>query len=298
MEMLLEPKHRSSALSFGSSVHEALAAWYEPTLWRDARLNPREVHPSIRDEWEERKLRALSAFEKKAYELRLTESIEDGGKRSIERGIEILTAYFDDKYPYEDFIVENVELPFICEVTDLDPPFIYGGTIDGLIRKQGKLGGMEHKTVSRLDRSYLESFRPNHQVTGYCYALSEYVSEPVFGFLLNLVHVVKEKTTFIRLETKRTPEEIQGFKRQIIEIVKEIRRCRESGVWTQNAPEACKAYGGCSYSVLCNVESRYFQNFVDFNYTREIPGDMTFMEKLSDPTEVDRMLEQGLRGLK
>jgi hypothetical protein len=46
----------------------------------------------------------------------------------------------------------------------------YIGTIDGILRnekKDSRITMAENKTAARLDRSWIESFKMKHQVTGY-----------------------------------------------------------------------------------------------------------------------------------
>lgn len=290
-EDLLVPKFQSKALEMGSSIHEGLAAWYAPE------------YANAPIEW--RKNLALEEFTHRASDGGLDPLKTGDPKRSIERGQEVLYQYFD-KYPTETFIVEAVELPFIVQIDDLDPPFLFAGTIDGIIRESdGKLAGFEHKTTSKLDSGYVNSFRPNHQISAYTWALSDFLEEEVTRFQVNLIHILKNETNFLRFATQREQWELDSFRQQIPDMVRQIRESRKTGRWTQNTTQ-CGAYGGCPYRVLCNADGNptEYRKFRDQEFLVENPGDMKFVDTLiksqesgQNEEELEKIMET-IKGIK
>ena len=264
---LLVPTGRSTALGFGTVFHAAMESWY-----------------SFKD-YERAKRDMLDEADKCG----LVETMEEHPKHSKERALKVFEQYvntYKDDFTVE--IVDNrpaIEVPFVVEINDISPSFLYVGTLDGIIRRNGALYGFEHKTTQRVDDAYLHSFRPNHQITGYCWGLSNYIEEPIGNFLVNIVHLLKNETKFLRINTTRTTYEVHDFKKQLIAMVTDIRKARLDEAWYMNTTN-CSAYGGCPYRELCTANPEHVENFKAAAYEKELPRDLLFVNSLLSGREI------------
>lgn len=131
--------------------------------------------------------------------------------RTPARGLEMIIAYIDKRGPNAaDFELVAIEKPFIVPLDPEDDTLFYIGRIDKIVRRHGKVLGIEHKTSTEYRKNgpfkntFLESFSPNSQVDGYLYALHMLFPGGVGGVWVDaaLVHKVEEGFTFIPIEKK------------------------------------------------------------------------------------------------
>ena len=182
--------------------------------------------------------------------------IED--KRTPDKGIDLLSKYFTH-YKNEPFEVIATEVGGAIE---LRPDLIYTTRIDLIVQWLSPRGifGFDHKSTS--DMSGLVP-KPNNQITGYVANLME-MYEDVLGFQMNLIGVFKtdkqkdrlsgkmvEREIFQRLSTTRNSKEITMWKKEILQTVDFIDRCRDSKIWPRF--DKCKPWRNslCPYHDLC-----------------------------------------------
>lgn len=129
--------------------------------------------------------------------------------RTPGRAYEMIVAYVDHRLPHAaDFELIAVERPFVVPLDPDDDTLFYVGRIDKIVRRRGKILGIEHKTTSAYRKNgpftsgFLDSFSPNAQVDGYLYALHMMYPGEVGGVWVDaaLVHKQVEGYTFIPVE--------------------------------------------------------------------------------------------------
>lgn len=256
---MLVPQGKSKAMSFGSTIHEGIAEWYK-------------THDLGK---------VCASMERKGTEYELELSNETDPKHSIERARNILLQYADH-YKERDLHVKYVEMPFVVEVPGLNDtkPFLFAGTIDGLAEMVGdeepKLYLLESKTTTRLSSNYVMSFKPNNQITAYCWALSKYLEKPLYGAVINIIHILTKETNFLRHVTTREPWELIAWEHELQTIVEDVRRAREYESWYQNTSQ-CNIYGSCPYQTLCNTPPALMDNFMSTGYETRIPDDLRWL---------------------
>lgn len=247
-------RRKSSALSFGSALHEGLAAWYK------SGGNLATALLSIQTKW-----------------------VDQGPTddyRTLEKCLRVMMEY-SKEYPTENFtvlgfpdnpLVENhftldtgYYLPLCPECKHLHPmtePIIYrncslctaplerleyGGIFDGVVEFSGRFFILEHKSTSMLGSYYFDQFKPNNQVTGYIWAARKLSGQPVGGALINAIGVYKVGATkFARQITTRSDVEISEWLQNVWYEAAEIQMNMNNMYWPQRT-QACTMYGKCEY---------------------------------------------------
>ena len=235
--MDLEAKTVSPALEFGKAIHLGLEAYY--------------THQRSLDE-------AVRAFAT-CYSDR-----EGDELRTVENGVKLLTTYAE-VYKHESLEILGLEQGFAVPVPHPDKPghsIIYGGKLDGLVKWDGAVYVLEHKTTSALNYSYFEQFRPNQQLDGYVYGARALTGLPIAGVLVNALEPWKEvkrvtdKTKrpedhFARAPIQRSEIELEDFARDVNEIVGEILKCEQDNRYYKTR-SACRDFNyNCVYKDLC-----------------------------------------------
>ena len=174
-----------TALSFGSAVHSALERWFKYNIKEDAILVARSF-PGLDTE---NQIKAAVLIEK----------------------------YIEHWCNDEDlFRVVGIEKEFSVPLTNPDTnsksrTWKLCGKADGLLRVNGKLYIMEHKTTSCLDDTYIARIQIDKQIALYADALSRELKEPVCGAIYDII----QKPT-IRMKKGETEEEFQARRAALI----------------------------------------------------------------------------------
>lgn len=158
---------KSAGLAFGDLMHIGLAHWhanYDPNAALDAMLQ----HP-FQDPYDD--------------------------YRTKEKALRLLAQYFSKYGKDPQWEVIFTETAF--EVVDPSIDFKWGGRIDLVVRWQGRLWIVDHKTTSAFDKNWWDQFFPDTQTAGYTWAASHLHGEPIYGAIVNMLQVnnnKKEKT--------------------------------------------------------------------------------------------------------
>lgn len=233
------------AADFGSSIHLSLEHYYKNGMTDESIIEALEIFT-------------------KTY----THDIDE--KRTVGKGLEILSNYFL-RYRHEPFNVIAAEVGGACEIGD----YTYTVRLDLAVEWLNPTGiyGWDHKTTSSLQRLLV---KPNNQITGYIYYLSQ-VYENILGYMINgigvystdeemdksvpkvlspktgkLIYAKKQRETFLRMPTSRSPIELEQWKKEVLHTIHQIEDSTERGVWVKHSPHYCTAYRGkCQYLDLC-----------------------------------------------
>jgi hypothetical protein len=161
----LVPRARIPVQRFGATVHAALAAHYLGRGAAGIEIELLKAYPNRASDPEERADYNLAAAMMRAY---------------------------TTQYPTETFQVVHVERPFrqpiINPTTDAaSRSFVIAGKVDAVVRQDGALWLMEHKTASVIDQAYTERLWGDFQSVLYAHAISQEIGEPVAGVLYNVL---------------------------------------------------------------------------------------------------------------
>lgn len=250
-------KGKSAALGFGGAMHAGLAEWYRSGDLGQSLL-------AIRGEWPH------------------DHPVDD--YRTLGKCIEVMTDYASH-YPHENFHIVGapdnpmIEVSFTLETglylpcfgstcagldepSDEDPPCClncgdpmepieYGGIFDGLTESGPNVYVLEHKTTSQLGKTYFYQFKPNNQISGYCWAAGMLSGRRVGGALINAIGVYKSSATkFERSLTTRNDSEIQDWLNNLRQVCIEIKHHEMRNEWPQRTV-SCTMYGRCEFYDVC-----------------------------------------------
>jgi hypothetical protein len=170
---------------------------------------------------------------------------EQDAKRTPEKGQAMLTTY---EQKYKDVLIEFLytETPFAIALPN---NIILCGKIDAIVKWNGDVYVFERKTTSALGKTFFEQFELNYQIDIYSLACHELVGECA-GAIVDVARVLKGKTSyddFMRVPISRTSEDLYFAKKNLIEIIEDMR----NGPIYQNKCECMKWFRKCAYHDLC-----------------------------------------------
>lgn len=156
--------------------------------------------------------------------------------------------------PWEIVAVEkefDISLPINSPITSRHVRLT--GRWDGIIRMNGVLLILEHKTTSLDLSTFLEEFALNHQITRYATAASHILQLPIVGAMVNVIRKPKpgSRTQFARQIFARGPEDQAAHLLEIeaMRAAEDVYRVR--GVWPQNNASCRQWFRLCEYLPLC-----------------------------------------------
>jgi hypothetical protein len=232
------------AADFGSCIHQSLEHYYKEGMTDQAIVEALEIFTNN-------------------YKHDMDE------KRTVGKGLEILSNYFL-RYRHEPFNVIDPEVGGACEIGE----YLYTVRLDLVVEWANPKGvyGFDHKTTSSLHRLLV---KPNNQITGYIYYLNQ-VYENILGYMINgigvyatdeeidksvpkvmgksgkLVYAKKQRETFVRMPTSRSPIELEQWKKEVLQTIHQIEDSTSRNIWVKHSPHYCTAYRGkCQYLDLC-----------------------------------------------
>lgn len=185
-ERNLVPVEKSAALSFGTLVHAGLEFWFK---YHNANG-------------------AVNAVESLAEKLDIDEI--EVAKASV------LLERYTKFYSLDPFDVEEVEYEFCTPLINPktkypSKTFRLSGKVDGIVRMNGKLFILEHKTTSAIDDAYIGRILIDSQISIYANAISYVLNEPVVGAIYDIL--VKPRTKFKEGETE---EQFEARKAELL----------------------------------------------------------------------------------
>jgi len=152
-------EHRSSALAFGSAIHEALAFFYSRMRADGSEPTSEELAQSFRDAWRDQLDRDVPVlFSEKESE----ETLTDLGVRML--------SVFLEKAPRPEVVID-VETAWSIELIDHETGEVLPrlvGVFDAVVRNGERFRILEHKTGARKWTDDKLSFDP--QITAYTLA--------------------------------------------------------------------------------------------------------------------------------
>lgn len=224
----------SSAQDFGTLVHQALADWYL-------------AKPSLR----------TKEFMVSAWTTRFTEMNykPQDDRKTFDTGLAALIKYatlFSD---------DELEVMMIDGVPCVEYPFdvlLCGnirlfGTIDLIVKnKAGQVFVMDHKTTTTLGESWMNLWKPNHQMSAYVYA-AQALGLNCTSALVQGIQVVKTKQEVCRIETHRSFEDLDDFRSTVANEVNRFQMNTQMGFHPASSGYTCSGFGACQFLDYCKA---------------------------------------------
>lgn len=223
---IMDPAFTSSALAFGSAVHEAVAAFHQQHMLGDT-LRPDEMLDVYRQAWTKRN----------DEEIRFCNG--DNQASLQEKASQVLTVYHESFDPSIEVL--GIEEFFEVQITDTVPPF--QGYIDLIEQGQGgNVTVVDLKTAARkLSNGQSDS---NLQLTTYSIGAQSLGFDPD-QLMLRLDVVTKTKTPeLVRYETTRNEPERERF----CKLVTNVWNATERETWFPRQDWHCT---NCAWAEPC-----------------------------------------------
>lgn len=262
------------ALIFGGGWHAAM-----DVMWSEIAEGVNE-HQATQDSWE--------AF----CDYWVENGMDDPAEIDLERGKELsprtpmvaremLGAYYTKRVSaIRELQILEIERPFAVPLSPTDETLFYVGRIDKIVSPGGgKVRGIEHKTTTamrlsyrsgsragehRISGAFLDSFSPNSQVDGYCYALHMLYPDKRGDVWVDasLVHAKGEDFQFIPIERRMSQLDAWLYEthRWIEDIEREklrLQECSEAdnimAAFPKNTNSCFDFNRPCPYLDLCKA---------------------------------------------
>lgn len=234
---LLPKGYKSAPLDFGTAIHEALRIWYTTG-------DPKESLDAFHDLWDER-------FADK--------------KRTHEKGIDLLTGYFET---YQNETFEWISEPErVFKLDFFGSEFV--GRFDGVIMFQGLPLVIDHKTATRMGKNYFYQFRPDMQMSAYSFAAQQlYPDLDISGVFLNVLYFTTTKIEYHRDIIQREEWELQEFIDVATRNIAEIKTLdRDDHTDWEPRWAYCQHWYTCMFRDLCT--EKYPEDLIGSLYRKE-----------------------------
>jgi hypothetical protein len=262
-ELGWKPKGAEPALAFGSAWHAAMEVVWEGFRLRN--LSPKdmagEAHNAFINYWVNEGMPHPSEID---YQLE-----QELSPRTPGRAFEMLLAYIEQRSRViKEMEIVSIEKPFAVPLDPNDENLYYIGLIDKIVKRHGKILGIEHKTSSAYKKDgpfrggFVDSFSPNAQVDGYLYALHLLFPGKVGGIWVDATLVHKQEEGFLFIPVERRLEHLDSWLWEVRWWISQVEgeRLREALVSPENT--TMKAFAkntnscfdfqrSCPYLELC-----------------------------------------------
>lgn len=261
------PDSPGIALAFGSAWHAAMdIVWQAMREYDDATL-VEIAYEAFLQEW-------VDNWSLPTMEQATDEDKDKLGNRNDKTALNMLSNYIPQRRRFiSDCEIIAIEMPFAVPLDPNDPTLFYVGRIDKVVKWEGRIWGLDHKTTSLYKKDgffrsdFVDSFSPNSQMDGYMHALRMKYGESAKGFLIDaaLVHkTVHNGFMFIPIEralaqmnawlweAHQKIEKVEHNK-ALLEHQREANEHRDFLAAFPKNTSACGHYGGCPYMYLCKV---------------------------------------------
>jgi len=233
------------AADFGKCIHLALDSWYKN----------KDVEHAI-----------------EIFKATYVESVEDD-KRTHKMGEWILRNYHS-KYVDQPIEVLSTEREFTLPLPNGNR---YIGRIDKIIRWDGAVWGIDHKTTSSLGDTYMRFHTPNLQFSGYAWAIRQLGYPLCQGILVDAILVAKglletaSRAKLVPLRRDfayRSEADIDEFLSVVTSLQQDIYSREMSQNWIPNW-SACTDYGECPYRKICKEPVEFREKIIASDYVHE-----------------------------
>jgi len=144
-------------------------------------------------------------------------------------------------------------------------PLIYCGRFDTVDQYGSMLMGGDDKTTTQLGQTWFNRWRLANQITGYCWGANEY-GIPLSGFRLRGISILSKGYGHAEAITYRKAWQIHEFVRNTQQTITRAIQQWAEGQFEKAWNDACSAYSGCDFMVLC--ESQQPDMWIPINFKK------------------------------
>lgn len=243
----------SSHQDFGTLVHAVLARWYLS--------NPKDRSPEMMEA---------------AWNDEFTESgfIPVDDRKNHATGLSAMRKYAEI-FAHDPFVIVSgkdgpiVEKTLEAKVADL--PAVNAevwlfGTIDALVTNEDApedgVYVMDHKTTTTLGAQFANLWKPNHQMSAYI-LLAQANGFNCNTALVQGLQIVKTKQEVIRIETRRTREELNDFLDTLVYEVSRFLHNTKANFFPGASAYTCSSFSGCQFLDYCQASQERRRELVN-----------------------------------
>lgn len=133
---------------------------------------------------------------------------------------------------------------------------LWTGRIDLIVRMDGLLWIMDHKTTQMMGPQFFEDFVLSNQTVGYAWAGQQIIQEPIAGFVLNALCVRKPTKTGTATEFERRrflyeQEQLDEWHENTLVLVSDFLHHLARGYFPMETKWCFGKYGRCQYHSVC-----------------------------------------------
>lgn len=263
----LVPPLTPSALNFGAAIHRGIEMFYlgkskdeaisaALSAWR-----PQEAPIEEKREWRTPSNLAdllLTIFQQEPIPI----LNDPSGKPLLEiEGLFPLTDKNESPGLYS--LLESLDYSNLCYAFIIDAIAMIYDQIYIVDHKTTSMVGGERGEPAFIRQSYFEQYRPHAQTQGYCWGISRFLGKSVNNVLINALGIhskriespnfsSKDYFCFSRFTINYSNEEIEEWRKGMIQLAQQILLAEKSNFFRQN-PDACFLFNRrCPYLVLCS----------------------------------------------
>jgi len=244
----LVPLRKSTALGYGTAIHEMLRAYY---------MGDPEPFSAF-----------IKAWEEEGYHLE-----EEDSKRNPE----VAESYLIDYaicYADDPLIPKRVEVKQTLPISLGEEEYPFAAKIDLIGELEGGIVPVDHKTAGLHRNIWMPAAYLSQQFTGYAWFCRELFGTSRFGINAIYTGVKDPELRFQRVYRDYTEYELDQWVVQTVWRIRQILSLAdlldEPMVWEMNSPSACIAYFSlCPYYTLCS-EIEDAAELLTTNYGREL----------------------------
>lgn len=212
-------------LIFGASWHSAMeviwAAMTPPAIPPNKETIVRAAYGAFLDTWLKEGGPPPDEID---YEME-----KDYAPRTPTTGLEMIVGYVEHRLANaSDFELISVEKGFAVPLDPQDPTLFYIGKIDKIVKRRGKVMGIEHKTTtayskaSKFRSTFVDSFSPNAQVDGYLFALHMMYPGKAGAVWVDAALVHKSDEGFMFIPVERQLAQLDGWLWETLDWIRRV----------------------------------------------------------------------------
>lgn len=258
----------SPPLIYGQAIHAALEVYYKNDMRQDATVRHHMLEAGekvlldnpIDMGWRNygHFVSAIDRYLKK-YQRETFEVLEYQSKPAVELSfahpLGVLTIDDTLKYPRKQLVIDAEEdSHFYVNRIHV----VWSGVIDLLLRDQGRLFVLDHKTASRTGESYFRPFDLSQQMIGYVWAASHLFGEQFSGAIINVLIGRQETKTGVAWDQTRdikyySPERIAEWQSNMLHILSDFAHNLMRGYFPMKTQWCAGKFGMCPFIDVCTL---------------------------------------------
>lgn len=152
---------------------------------------------------------------------------------------------------------------------------LWTGRIDMIVRMDGLLWVLDHKTTQMMGPQFFEDFKLSNQTVGYAWAAQQIMELPIAGLILNALCVRKPTKTGTPTEFERRrflydQEQIHEWHENMLVLVSDFIHHLARGYFPMETKWCFGKYGRCQYHDVCCAPAKNRDELLGSNDFKDV----------------------------